>query len=267
MNRFAAVAAAAVSLLVLAPAASAKITASSSLVNTANGKVQIAVDLTSSSALTSRTKPKAVAVKLGKKAYKLKRVRLASAAVSAGSWRSSAYGGTAGQKLRAAAGKKVTVKITSRAGTASVRSTLAAPTSGGGTSGPFEAPGRELSGEETRPFLEKYFVNSRFTDCPAGWPNCAVEERYTHCPNGEQRYQRLTPSSGSDINSYGTYFNVNAVVHADGSWAVSYDLQSYGNVTHYDWQTAKDGTTYGLYTGPSGGQQQLGPLVWVKGGC
>ena len=268
-------------LLTLAPVAQGAIRADTSLV-TIGEKKHIVVALNSTSRLTSRTKPTAVSVKAAKKTYKLKKQR--GGAANGGTWRSSGYSGAAASKLEGLVDKRVSVQVRTRARTRTLGARLTLPiadpepeqggggqggggTTGGGQSGPFEAPGRELSGEETRPFLERYFVNSRFTDCPAGWPNCAVEERYTHCPNGEQRYQRLTPSSGSDINSYGTYYNVNAVVHADGSWAVSYDLSSYGNTTHYDWETAKDGTTYGLYTGPSGGQQRIGPLQWVKGGC
>ena len=275
--------------LAFAPVAHGALRADATL-QTIGERTHVEVALVSDATLTSRTKPNNVSVKAGKKTYKLKKQRGGYA--NGGTWRSSGYKGAAAERLRKYVGKRIRVRVKTRSRTQNLSTGLTLPiadpgpggggstgggggstgggggtTGGGGSTGPFEAPGRELSGEETRPFLERYFVNSRFTDCPAGWPACAVEERYTHCASGEQRYQRLTPSSGSDINSYGTYFNVNAVVHADGSWAVSYDLNSYGNTTHYDWETAKDGTTYGLYTGPSGAQQRLGPLLWVQGGC
>jgi hypothetical protein len=115
-------------------------------------------------------------------------------------------------------------------------------------------------------------VNSRFTDCPPGWPNCAVEERYNHCAgggqSGNQEYHRLTPSSGSDIHAYGQYSVTGAAAHPDGSWGVEYQLASYGNTTFYSWNVAANGSVTGLYVGPSGEQQQLGPLQWQQpSGC
>ena len=35
----------------------------------------------------------------------------------------------------------------------------------------FEKPSGELSGQPAFDHFKRYFLNSRFTDCPAGWPN------------------------------------------------------------------------------------------------
>lgn len=285
-------------LLALAPTAQGAIRAKPSLV-TAGGKTQIVVELTSKSKLRSRTKPLAVSVVARKKTYKLKRQRGGSA--NGGTWKSRPFGGSAARRLTALAGKRIRVRVKTRAKTLSIGAKLVPVRaggdeggqnggggavdngggavdngggtgdggSGGGSANPqplFEAPGRELSGEETRPFLNRYFVDSRFTDCPAGWPSCAVETRYTHCGSGEHIYERLTPSSGSDTRAVGAYSVTGAVVHADGSWGVEYTVSAYSNLTYYSWQVARDGTATGVYTGPSGAQEQLGPLLWVKPG-
>jgi hypothetical protein len=192
---------------------------------------------------------------------------------SAGTWRSLLYTGRAGAALSALAGKPVSVQVISLAGTASVRSTVpkprnttvAPPTSGGGGGGAqplFEPPGRQLEGQEAAPFLQRYFVNSRFTDCPPGWPACSVEERYNHCPDGSWEYHRLTPTSGSDINSYGTYQVTGARVNADGSWIVEYNETGYGQTHFYHWEVGTNGRVIGSYDNDTA--HPLGPLQWQQ---
>lgn len=132
-----------------------------------------------------------------------------------------------------------------------------------GPQGLFEAPGRQLSGEEARPFLERYLANSTFTDCPAGWPNCAVEERYSHFSDGSFYYCRLTPTSGSDIRSSQTYQVQNAVVEADGSWSFNESVSGGG---FYEWRVAANGQVVGAYSFEGGAPQQLGPFQYVSGG-
>ena len=85
---------------------------------------------------------------------------------------------------------------------------------------------------------------------PPGWPNCAVEERYDHCSNGSWAYHRYTPTSGSDINSYGSYTVTGAVAHPDGSWGVEYVVDAYGTQSFYSWDVAADGTVVGRYWAP-----------------
>lgn len=138
-----------------------------------------------------------------------------------------------------------------------------------GSSGPFEKPSGELSGQPAFDHFQRYFINSRFTDCPGGWPSCAVEERYDHCTNGAWAYHRYTPTSGSDINSYGNYQVTGAVAHADGSWGVEYVVDAYGSQSFYSWDVAANGTVVGRYWAPgtappSPPSQQLGPLGWQQ---
>jgi hypothetical protein len=134
-------------------------------------------------------------------------------------------------------------------------------------------PAQNLTGQAAVPFLQTYFLNSRFTDCPAGWPNCAVEEKYDHCTDGSWSYFQLTPSGGSDINSVGSYQVTGAEVKTDGSWGVEYNAQlgSSTSISFYSWRISPTGQVTGLYwppgTHPSNGDpasQQLGPLVWQR---
>lgn len=137
------------------------------------------------------------------------------------------------------------------------------PGSGGGL---FEAPGRTLEGEEAKPFLQKYLANSTFTDCPAGWPNCAVEQRYSHASDGTFYYCRLTSTSGADINSVGEYGVDNAKVEADGSWTFHEQVQAYGNTSEYEWHVVANGTVTGAYRFQPGSPiEQIGPLQYVSG--
>ncbi len=138
-----------------------------------------------------------------------------------------------------------------------------APAPAPGPQGLFEAPGRQLSGEEARPFLERYLPNSTFTDCPAGWPNCAVEERYSHFSDGSFYYCRLTPTSGSDIRSSQSYQVQNATVDADGSWSFNESVSGGG---FYEWRVAANGQVVGAYSFEGGAPEQLGPFQYVSGG-
>jgi hypothetical protein len=133
----------------------------------------------------------------------------------------------------------------------------------------FEKPSGELSGQPAFNHFSRYFLNSRFTDCPAGWPACAVEERYDQCANYSWAYHRYTPTSGADINSYGSYGVTGAAAHPDGSWQVEYIVEAYGNQSFYSWDVAADGTVVGRYWAPGNAppnppNQQLGPLRWQQ---
>jgi hypothetical protein len=141
------------------------------------------------------------------------------------------------------------------------------PGGGGGDNaggGLFEAPGRRLEGNDAVPFLQKYLFDSTFTDCPAGWPNCAVEERYSHTSGGLFYYCRLTSTSGSDIINGGRAYQVqNIVVEADGSWTFNEVVDNYGNPSYYEWHVAVNGVVTGAYQ--YNGVEQLGPLQYVPG--
>ncbi|MEX2106728.1 MAG: hypothetical protein WD810_07495 [Solirubrobacterales bacterium] len=135
----------------------------------------------------------------------------------------------------------------------------------GGQTGLFEAPGRKLEGNEAIPFLQRYLANSTFTDCPAGWPNCAVEQRYSHTSGGSFYYCRLTSVSGADIiNGARSYQVQNAVVEADGSWTFN-ELVESGGRAFYEWHVATNGVVNGAYQFESNAIEQIGPLQYVPG--
>ncbi|HYN92139.1 MAG TPA: hypothetical protein VER75_09465 [Thermoleophilaceae bacterium] len=138
-----------------------------------------------------------------------------------------------------------------------------------GTQPLFEKPSGELIGQPAFDHFSRYFLNSRFTDCYNGWPACAVEERYDQCSSGAWAYHRYTPTSGADINSYGTYQVTGAVAHPDGSWGVEYKVFAYSTETFYSWDVAADGTVVGRYWRqgnfpPNPPDQNLGPLQWKQ---
>lgn len=151
------------------------------------------------------------------------------------------------------------------------------PDNGGGGSTPaplFTAPSSDLVGPDALAAIQPYFLDSRFTDCPAGWGSgtCAVEQRYSHMTDLRQYYCRLTSVSGADINSIGTIMGfVGAEFKTDGSWAVTYMMDSYGSPTHYTWRVAADGSVTGEYWGPgkdpttTAGEAITG-LQWARGG-
>ena len=130
----------------------------------------------------------------------------------------------------------------------------------------FEPPGKQLNGDETKPFLEKYLLNSTFTDCVPGWPNCSVEQRYSHAADSSFHYCRLTSVSGADINSVGTYGVDSARVEPDGSWIFHEIVSAYGNESEYEWKVSTTGVVTGAYRfQPSSSIEQIGPLQYVGG--
>ena len=84
---------------------------------------------------------------------------------------------------------------------------------------------------------------------------------------------RLTPNSGSDILNSGHAFQIiGADQKADGSWAVTLKVVSYGDaLTYYTWSVTTTGSATGLYWGPGldptsdPASEQIGPLTWVRG--
>ena len=129
---------------------------------------------------------------------------------------------------------------------------------------PFQAPGRRLVGEEAMPFLQRYLWNSTFTDCPEGFPNCSLEERYSHTSGGAFYYCRLSLDYGSDVvNGPRAYQVQNAIVEANGSWTFTEVVDNDGSAVVYEWHLAADGVVSGFYR--SGGVEQLGPFQYVSG--
>jgi hypothetical protein len=272
-------------LAVTAQPAQAGISAKVSVATTADS-ARIVVVLRSSKAVPRRARPKAVSVVANGQKYRLSRARATAAAVRLGTWRSKAFTGAAAETVKAIAGTAVKVKLRSRAGKRSLSTQVAGGAAPGGDPQPpagvappppgpqplFPPPAAPSTGNQAYEAIKGYFADSRFTDCPAMWPNCAVEQRYSHFPNGDQYYCRLTPTSGSDINSYGQILQISgAEQNADGSWGVEYYLSSYGNTTFYSWRVAADGTVTGQYWGPGQSpatgpaNEQITGLLWVRG--
>jgi hypothetical protein len=136
-----------------------------------------------------------------------------------------------------------------------------------GPSGIFEAPGRVLEGEAAKPFLTKYLLNSRFTDCPTGWPSCGgFEDRYSHTADNTFYKCLLRPTSGSDVKSVGEYGVDNARVEADGSWIFHERIAWYGYISAYEWKVSANGVVEGAYQSTEGGAiEKIGPLQYVAG--
>jgi len=135
------------------------------------------------------------------------------------------------------------------------------------TPGPlFDPPGQKLEGEAAKPFLLRYLANSTFTDCPAGFPACSVENLYSHTET-TYRYCRLTMTSGADIINPPQGYAVDAaVVNPDGSWAFRERVENYSNVSAYEWEISADGVVRGAYQfQPNSEIEQIGPLQYVSG--
>jgi hypothetical protein len=280
----------ALAVLLIPAAAEAKLAAAVT-VETKAGKTRIVAKLTSTKTLAARQRPKTVRAVAGGRTYKLTRSGTVTGK-KLGTWRSAAVTGAAATRLQALAGKRITLRIRLRSGrSAALTATVPAAAPGGGTPGTtpgggtgstplFTPPGRALSGNEAFEAIKGYFLNSRFTDCVAGWPSCAVEQRYVHCPNGGWQYRRLTPSSGSDINSVGSLQVRNAAQNADGSWQVAYVAQlgsgtSDDSFSFYVWDVSAAGVVTGKYWVPASNSpangvdrtpdQTIGPLTYAQG--
>ncbi len=222
-------------------------------------------------------KAKAVTLTAAGKSYKLSK--------SGAKWRSKPIAGVAGLagtavkiKVRTTKGATKTLSATIPGGAPKVPGTTPptpAPAPAPSPAGPaplFPPPAAPLTGNAAFDAIKGFLADSRFTDCPAGWPSCAVEQRYSHFANGDQYYCRLTPTSGSDINSYGSIKQISGAEYAaDGSWGIEYYLSSYGNTVFYSWTVSPYGVVNGRYWGPgrdpSSGppNENIGPLQWVRG--
>jgi hypothetical protein len=134
--------------------------------------------------------------------------------------------------------------------------------------GLFEAPGQKLEGEAAKPFLQKYLLNSTFTDCVTGWPSCGgFEDRYSHSADNTFYKCLLKISSGSDVKSVGEYGVTNARIEPDGSWIFQEVISWYGYYSAYEWHVSTTGVVEGAYqsTAGSGTPEKIGPLQYVGG--
>lgn len=219
------------------------------------------------------TKAKAVTLVVAGKSYKLTK--------SGSKWRTKALtpvpviaGTTVKVKVRPKRGAVKTVSVTipaPPAPPAPAPGPAPAPT----PTGPaplFPPPAAASTGNQAFEEIKLWLADSTFTDCPAGWPNCAVEQRYSHYADGTQYHCRLTMSSGSDIRANGTVSRISGAEHkADGSWGVEYYMASYGNTVFYSWSVSPQGVVTGRYWGPGRDpsmgppDEQIGPLQWMRG--
>ena len=243
-----------------------------STLETAAGKTRLVVKLTSTKRLTARTQPRRVSARTGKRTVRLSRLKGARVVLGGGTWRSTVLKGRTLRGLRASVGKRLTITVMSRAGTVRIRPELRSRRTGGGRGGPrlFDPPGRELIGTEAFDHFSKYFFDSRFTDCVAGWPFCAVEERYSHCNStGAWQHHILTPNPATDVHSSGNLEVIYAEAHADGSWLVDYGVIAHGSKSYYHWEVLAGGVVTGRYWAPGTDPQgppseQLGLLTWAQ---
>lgn len=263
--------------VVAAPAAAA-VTAKASVV-TAGGATRLQVTLSG-----AKSRPAGVVAVVGGKSFTLAR---------AGSrWRSGKLAAADIALVQKASGKKITVRLRSGATRTTLRAPLSVPAGGAttptapatpvapaqpappaapGAPALFPPPAQKLTGNAAAQHLAPYFLNSRFTDCPqGGWPLCAVEERYDHCNDGSWTYFRITPSVGSDINSYGSFQVTGAEAYTDGSWIVEYiETLAGGSQSFYSWSVGPTGAIAGRYWRPGTfppqpPSQLMSGLQWVR---
>jgi hypothetical protein len=170
-----------------------------------------------------------------------------------------------GYKLKTVTKKGKKVKVCKKKKAAPKQ---APPATGGGPPAApalFEAPGKQLTGEAAKPFLQKYLANSTFTDCVQGWPACGgFENRFSH---GTTNFYKclLRPTSGSDVKSVGEYGFQDARVEADGSWLYKELVYWYGYYTLFEWSVSTTGVVNGASMNEGGSPEAIGPLQYVGG--
>ncbi len=258
---------------------------------------RIVATLSTDKPLRASQRPTSVSVSSKGKSYPLSKVKGTTKGGAPGTWQSAVLKGKKLTAANALVGKKVSVGIKSPGGTKTLKSVAQgpAPAPGGGTvPGPaagttpaapitpvpggsaptslFGNPPAPLEGQAALTAIQPFFIGSTFTDCPAGWPNCAVEQRYSFHPDGSHYYCRLTSTSGADINAVGSELTFTGASQAtDGSWAISYAIRSYGNIVYYRWDVSPQGIVNGSYWGPGADPATMaptstaGPLQWVSG--
>jgi hypothetical protein len=201
------------------------------------GKQRLVVTIANRRAFTARDRPRSVAVRYARASYRLRNATpRGSSGAKTATWRSDARA-----KVDQLAGKRVVITVRSTTRTLTFRRTVAPP------SEVFDPPAQTTRGEEAFRRIKQYFVNSRFTDCPAGWPSCSTEHQYNHCAggdlNGTWQYREF-PTTVTDAS--GPYHILNAYQSTSGSWGVTYDVTlASGATTTYVWSVAPDGRVVG----------------------
>lgn len=219
-----------------------------------NGQISVTI---------SGKQPKKATLVLAGKSYKLKR--------AGKTWHTKTLPASV---LGSAPGADVKVKYKIKGKARTQKTTIPAGNDGGnnGSAPLFAAPGVDRIGLDAWNAISGYLLNSTFTDCVQGWPNCAVEYRYGHFPNYTMASCRLTSTSGSDIiNGLKPFTVIGAEQKADGSWGVSYE-EDYGDGQQrfYSWYVGTDGRVFGRYWFASNPNvdpptEEITGLVWVRG--
>jgi hypothetical protein len=211
----------------------------------ARGKQRLIVTVAEKRPFTNRNRPRSVTIRYRRASYRLRNVtprpRPRRRRVSATFWQNRS---SAARSVGRLAEKSVLVIVRTAAGTARFRRTVAPP--------PviFEPPPRTVRGEEAWRHVKQYFVNSRFTDCPEGWPRCDIERQVNHCAGGDMTggWQRrdFPPTLTSDVS--GSYRITDVWTSSAGSWGLTYvvTLPS-GTTGTFVWAVLPDGRASGAY--------------------
>jgi hypothetical protein len=246
-----------------ASAAEARITVKATLSQASFSSARVVVTISNSRAFTSRTRPRSVAVKYGRRTYRLWRVarpaRARTAAAATSVWRSAAR-----FDFNGLVGRRVAVKVRTGRGATIFQRRVTRPKS------TFAPPGRRVTGEEAFRRIGRHFVNSSFTNCPEGWPACSSERRFNHCAgggiDGDWR-QRVLPADVTRSQD-GRYHVVDAYQNPDGSWGISYQVTlSSGATGYYSWVVRTDETAIGVYAVGEDRDQLWGYRWQQPAGC
>jgi len=137
----------------------------------------------------------------------------------------------------------------------------------------FDPPGKTLEGEAARSYIERYLHDSRFTDCPAGWPSCESEQRYSFSlADPAQLYDfdlyrcqlSSSPDAVADRLHLGFFYET-GIVRPDGSWSFNGTVAIGARPSFYDWTVATSGTVTGLYKAMGSPPEPIAPLQYVSG--
>lgn len=243
--------------ILLAGTAEARVRVSAAL-EPAGSRSRLVVTIENSRGFTSHTRPRAVRVTYRRTSYRLRRVTLTSASRSARTaktlWRSSPR-----VYLNNLHRRRVAVLIrTALRTTRFRRRVVRAPPR-------FAPPPRDVTGTAAFVRIRKYFINSRITDCPGGWPACATERRYEHCAGGdiEGNWQaREFPVNPLSPARHAPYKVLTAFQRTDGSWGVTYKVTLDANsVGYYSWHVEVSGRATGVYAA-EGQADMLRGFTW-----
>lgn len=151
MSRVPAAALVAILAVLLPTSAEAKVSAQVT-VETKSGSTRIVATLSSTKTLPARQRPRTVTAVAGGRTYKLTRGTGKVTGRKLGTWRSAAQNGSAATRVQGLAGKKVTLRLRTRAGKrVTVPGTVPAPAAPGATPAPGTTPAPAVGAPTTGP--------------------------------------------------------------------------------------------------------------------